>query len=109
MTLVPNETEQALNRQYDIYEAAREEYRKKIAEQAQEIEQMRAALEELSFDFQMCLTIGAQKDAENERLRAALEEIKLLGVQKKGSASYAMASIARAALATQPVKEIRHD
>ena len=37
--------------------------------------------------------------AEIERLRAALEEIKSLGVQKKGSASYAMASIARTALA----------
>ncbi len=36
--------------------------------------------------------------ADNDRLRAALEEIKSLGVQKKGSASYAMASIARAAL-----------
>ncbi|MEN6301117.1 MAG: hypothetical protein ABFD96_00235 [Armatimonadia bacterium] len=40
-------------------------------------------------------------DAANEieRLRSALEEIKSLGGQKKGSASYAMASIARAALA----------
>lgn len=37
--------------------------------------------------------------AEIERLRSALEEIKSLGGQKKGSASYAMASIARAALA----------
>ena len=47
MTLVPNETEQALNRQHDVYAAAREEYRKKIAEQAAEIERLRAALEEL--------------------------------------------------------------
>ena len=45
MTLVPNETEQALNRQHDVYAAAREEYRKKIAEQAAEIERLRAALE----------------------------------------------------------------
>ena len=44
MTLVPNETEQALNRQYDVYAAACEEYRKKIAEQAVEIERLRAAL-----------------------------------------------------------------
>lgn len=44
MTLVPNETEQALNRQYDVYAAAREEYRRKIAEQAAEIERLRAAL-----------------------------------------------------------------
>ena len=36
-----------------------------------------------------------------ERLRAALEEIKSLGVQKKGGVSYAMASIARAALEGQ--------
>lgn len=45
MTLVPNETEQALNRQYDAYAAAREEYRKKIAELAAENEKLRAALE----------------------------------------------------------------
>ena len=44
MTLVPNETEQALNRQYDVYAAARDEYRKKIAEQAAEIERLRADL-----------------------------------------------------------------
>ncbi len=42
-------------------------------------------------------TINEQADT-IDRLRAALEEIKSLGVQKKGSASYAMASIARAAL-----------
>ena len=47
MTLVPNETEQALNRQHDVYAAAREEYRKKIAEQAAEIERLRAALEDV--------------------------------------------------------------
>lgn len=45
MTLVPNETEQALNRQYDVYAAAREEYRKKIAELAAENERLRAALD----------------------------------------------------------------
>lgn len=44
MTLVPNETEQALNRQYDVYAAAREEYRKKIDEQAARIEQIEAAM-----------------------------------------------------------------
>lgn len=48
MTLVPNETEQALNRQYDVYAAAREEYRKKIAEQAARIEQLEAALRPLA-------------------------------------------------------------
>lgn len=47
MTLVPNETEQALNRQYDVYAAAREEYRKKIAEQAARIERLEAALREI--------------------------------------------------------------
>ena len=44
MTLVSNETEQALNRQYDVYAAAREEYRKKIEELAAEVERLRAAL-----------------------------------------------------------------
>ena len=44
MTLVPNETEQALNRQYDVYAAAREEYRKKIAEQAARIERLEAEI-----------------------------------------------------------------
>lgn len=44
MTLVPNETEQALNRQYDVYAAAREEYRKKIEGLAAENERLRAAL-----------------------------------------------------------------
>ena len=47
MTLVPNEAEQALNRQYDIYAAAREEYRKKIAEQAAEITRLCATLEKI--------------------------------------------------------------
>ena len=47
MTLVPNETEQALNRQYDVYAAAREEYRKKIDEQAARIERLEAALREI--------------------------------------------------------------
>lgn len=46
MTLVPNETEQALNRQYDVYAAAREEYRKKIDEQAARIERLEKALRE---------------------------------------------------------------
>ena len=46
-----------------------------------------------------CLTCKAWAEYDEiDRLRAALEEIKSLGVQKKGSASYAMASIARAAL-----------
>lgn len=48
MTLVPNETEQALNRQYDVYAAAREEYRKKISEQAARIEQLENALREIA-------------------------------------------------------------
>lgn len=48
MTLVPNETERALNRQYDVYAAAREEYRKKIAEQAARIERLEAALRDIS-------------------------------------------------------------
>lgn len=48
MTLVPNETEQALNRQHDVYAAAREEYRKRIAELAAENERLRAGLREVS-------------------------------------------------------------
>lgn len=48
MTLVPNETEQALNRQYDVYAAAREEYRKKIAELAAQNEKLRAALRQVA-------------------------------------------------------------
>lgn len=47
MTLVPNETEQALNRQYDVYTAARGEYRKKIDEQAAEIERLEKALRDV--------------------------------------------------------------
>ena len=38
----------ALNQQYDVYAAAREEYCKKIAEQADEIERLRAALREIA-------------------------------------------------------------
>ena len=73
MTLVPNEAEQALNRQYDIYAAAREEYRKKIAEQADEIERLRAALE----NIQQARVLQGKEivDAANEieNLRLALE------------------------------------
>lgn len=80
MTLVPNETEQALNRQYDVYAAAREEYRKKIAEQASEIERLR---EELSIWKSVFPDIAPRSvlpdrsllEAENARLRAALREI----------------------------------
>lgn len=67
MTLVPNETEQALNQQYDVYAAAREEYRKKIAEQADEIERLRAALRDaVMSDTAYC--------AEIERINKALVE-----------------------------------
>ena len=48
MTLVPNETEQALNRQHDVYAAAREEYRKRIAELAAEVERLRATLRDIA-------------------------------------------------------------
>lgn len=64
MTLIPNETEQALNQQYDVYAAAREEYRKKIAEQAARIERLEAALRWYASDEDA----GAA-----ERARAALE------------------------------------
>jgi hypothetical protein len=67
MTLVPNETERALNRQYDVYAAAREEYRKKIAEQAAEIERLRAALEWIAG------TALTEAEAMAEKARAALE------------------------------------
>jgi len=44
MSLWPDTAAKMLNEQYDVYEKAREEYRKKIAEQALEIERLRAAL-----------------------------------------------------------------
>ena len=75
MTLVPNETEQALNRQYDVYAAAREEYRKKIAEQAAEIERLRAALGLFACD---CIESGdlcpSPQNCRNYIARVALEE-----------------------------------
>ena len=74
MTLVPNETEQALNRQYDVYAAARDEYRKKIAEQAAEIERLRAALVLFACD---CIESGdlcpSPQNCRNYIARAALE------------------------------------
>ena len=75
MTLVPNETEQALNRQYDVYAAAREEYRRKIAEQAAEIERLRATLEVFACD---CGPGGEEpcpkpENCRNHIARAALE------------------------------------
>lgn len=42
-----NGAEDALQGQYDVYAAAREEYRKKISEQAQEIEKLRGVLREI--------------------------------------------------------------
>ena len=79
MTLVPNETEQALNRQYDVYAAAREEYRRKIAEQAAEIERLRAALREVMDDLTLIgknnwLPVGLLDDVIYVNARAALEE-----------------------------------
>ena len=70
MTLVPNETEQALNHQYDVYAAAREEYRKKIAEQAAEIERLRSALERIR---DVKPSWGAESEEMYEIARAALE------------------------------------
>ena len=72
MTPVPNETEQALNRLYDVCAAAHEEYRKKISDQAARIEQLEAALRGL---------IGAVADHTSQKsipqalieARAALE------------------------------------
>ena len=75
MTLVPNETEQALNRQYDVYAAAREEYRKKIAELAAENERLRAALEVFACDCEgkaICLGNCMHRNA-----RAALDYRKM--------------------------------
>ena len=79
MTLVPNETEQALNRQHDVYAAAREEYRKKIAEQAAEIERLRAALREVMDDLTLIgknnwLPVGLLDDVIYVNARAALED-----------------------------------
>jgi len=74
MTLVPNETEQALNRQHDVYAAAREEYRKKIAEQAAEIERLRAALRDLLKVAEGWPMNAAYLDKITQNARAALEE-----------------------------------
>lgn len=72
MTLVPNETEQALNRQHDVYAAAREEYRKKIAEQAAEIERLNEYIKRQAMDILLCKRGNDMLHEENTRLRAAL-------------------------------------
>ena len=79
MTLVPNETEQALNRQYDVYAAAREEYRRKIAEQAAEIERLRAALREILgwHDYSNDMHKPIEVRAAYMRARAALDYRKM--------------------------------
>lgn len=71
MTLAPNEAQQELNRQYDIYAAAREEYRKKIAEQADEIERLRAALN--ADDQTLRLHLGEMTSQEMRTLKAGLK------------------------------------
>lgn len=58
-----------LQGQYDVYAAAREEYRKKIAEQAAEIERLREALREIAD----CKTFTDRKYM-IDIARAALEE-----------------------------------
>lgn len=90
MTLVPNEAEQALNRQYDIYAAAREEYRKKIAEQADEIERLRAVLTKADKLYRICdgkipepENIKAVWDDTKASVRAALET-REAGVSSEG-------------------------
>lgn len=60
----------ALDQQYDVYAAAREEYRKKIAEQADEIERLRAALREI---INVKPYYGAEADEMLNIARAALE------------------------------------
>jgi len=65
MTPVSNEIEQALNRLYDVYTAACEKYRKKIAEQADEIEKLRKDLSlSVLSDSEYCKVL----ERENERL-----------------------------------------
>lgn len=73
MTLVPNETERALNRQYDVYAAAREEYRKKIAEQADEIERLRAALAMFVCDCTVAERCAVPDSCRNFQARRVLE------------------------------------
>lgn len=46
MSLWPDTAAKMLNEQHDVYEKAREEYRKKITEQADRIAQLEAALRE---------------------------------------------------------------
>lgn len=60
--------EDVLQGQYDIYAAAREEYRKKIAEQADEITRLRAALTHIA------TVRGGWLSGVQEVARAALEE-----------------------------------
>lgn len=99
MTLVPNETEQALNRQYDAYAAAREEYRKKIAELAAENEKLRAGL----FD---CMQEAANHHRENEARAKiggsdmAQRKAKAI-VARSGVLFHNIKAIARAALAQE--------
>ena len=53
---------------YDIYASAREEYRKKIAEQAVEIKRLRDALETVFDDFGYTFPLDTK-----DMIRAALE------------------------------------
>ena len=80
MSLVPNETQQALNAQREAFVASIEVSRQKINEQADRIAQLEAALEVcdrvLHFDLRKMITWGpdynqAVKDAANVT-RAAL-------------------------------------
>lgn len=73
MTLVPNETEQALNHQYDVYAAAREEYRKKIDEQAARIERLEAALRKIASSNQQRSNCFCGACIQARAARAALE------------------------------------
>jgi hypothetical protein len=69
-------SDHSLNRQYDVYAAAREEYRQKIDEQADRIAQLEAALRQIAafkadeYDMDWADTVAEM----NSIARAALEE-----------------------------------
>lgn len=83
---------------HDVYEAAREEYRKKIRELAEENERLRAEVQTWKGHAKTAVWSDSEEckllTADNERLRAALEWI--VGTALTGP--QAMVDKARAAL-----------
>lgn len=77
MSLWPDTAAKMLNEQHDIYEKAREEYRKKISEQAARIERLEAALRALHDEmdeYQRINNLSAYNNHVMRQARAALGE-----------------------------------